>query len=122
MPHATANQALAGGEEEDGGKENVCARGLGEIDTGGVEVKGNCQDNHKADSVGPDIHQFVGDIEGGAHAFEFRAGKSVAADDVRIYAPRVGKVFVFDQTMLLRSFDGVFDAFFEVFFGPSGFL
>lgn len=63
MPHATADQALAGSEEKDGGEEYVGSGRLREIDRGGVEVEGDCEDNEEADGVRPDVDKLVVEIE-----------------------------------------------------------
>lgn len=94
VPHAAADEAFGGRKEEDCSKENVGAGGLGKVDGGGVEVEGDGKDDKEANGVGPDIDEFVVEVEGGADALEFGAGEAVAPGDMWVYAPWVREVFV----------------------------
>ena len=94
VPHAAADQAFGGGSEEDGCEEDVSAGGLREINGGRVEIEGDGEDDEEADSVGPDVDEFIVEVEGGADALNFGAGEAVAPGDMWVYAPWVRKVFV----------------------------
>lgn len=120
VPHGGAEEAFAGGAEEDGGDEHVGLAAGGEGGRGGVEVEGDGEDEEEAQGVRPDVDAFVGGAEDGGEAFEFGFGEAVAVEDVRVHAPGVGEVFVADQTAFCRLEEGDGDAFFQGVFGFAG--
>lgn len=63
VPEAGADEALAGGEKEDGCDDLVGRGGEGEVHRGGVEVEGDGEDDQEPDGVRPDIDELVGDGE-----------------------------------------------------------
>ncbi|KFY91809.1 hypothetical protein V498_05302 [Pseudogymnoascus sp. VKM F-4517 (FW-2822)] len=63
VPEAGADEALAGGEEEDGCDDLIGCGGQGEVNGGGVEVEGDGEDDKESDGVRPDVDELVGDGE-----------------------------------------------------------
>lgn len=100
---ARAQQALAGGEEEDGGDDNVRRRAGVEVDVLRVEVEGEAEHHHEADEVGPDVCGLVVDAADGADAGPVAVVEAVASEDVLVGLPGLGQIFVANQAVLLCS-------------------
>lgn len=112
VPHGAADEALAGGEEEAAGDEDVELGGGAEGGRAGVEVEGEGEDDEEADGVRPDVDELVGDPEAGFDAVELGLGEAVSACDVRVHSPRFREMLVGDKAMLSCLYDRKLDLVF----------
>lgn len=119
MPADGEDEALAGGKEEHGGKDDVGVGREHKVHRGWVEVESNGKNDEQSDSMRPNVDRFVGQGKGRPYAFQFTLGKPIALDDVRIDAPWRRQIVVGDESPLLGPPNGTLDAVREGFFGPS---
>lgn len=113
VPDGAADQALAGGEEEHGGDEDVGGRAQMEVDARGVKVKGHGEHQDKAQGVRPNIDELVGDGKGRPDAVRCGLAEAIPLANVRVHPPRDGQVVVADQAMLLGAEHGALDRLLE---------
>lgn len=118
VPQRAADEAFAGGDEEDGRHDHVRRRAEREVDATRIKVKRDGQHDHEPHRVRPDVDALIAEAEHGPDAFDLGLAESVAAHDVRIHLPRLRQVLIRDQTMLAGPRDGVFDALLEAVLGP----
>jgi hypothetical protein len=103
VPHRRAQQTLARRGKEARRDQHVRLGTDGEDSARRVEVEGDGEDDHEADRVGPDVDRFVGGPEYRDDAFGYGAVEAVAAQNVRVEAPRLRKVFESNQPRFRRS-------------------
>lgn len=103
---AGAQQALAGGEEEDGGDGDVGRRARAEVDVLRVEVEGQAEHDHEAEEMGPDVGGLVVETANGADAGPVAVVEAVAGEDVLVGLPGRGQVLVAEQAVLVCAGEG----------------
>ena len=89
VPDRATDETFAGGDEEEGGDDDVGLGAPREVDASRVEVKGQGQDDEQADQVGPDVDHLVVGSPDRTQAVELGFGEAVASYDMWIDPPRM---------------------------------
>lgn len=103
---ARAEEALAGGEEEDCGDDDVCGGARLEVDVLREEVEGEAEHEHEADEVRPNVCRLIVNAADGADAGPVAVVEAVARQDVLVGLPRLREVLIAYQAVLLCAGKG----------------